>query len=119
MSGLLRAYDSIGRYGGEEFLVLAPSSDAEGSMQFAERLRAGVESATYETEAGPLRLTLSLGVAISNPEEAPNAQPLVQAADAALYRAKGAGRNRIVLATPDDLVGQLASTSRLQPLSHT
>ncbi|HEY4739737.1 MAG TPA: diguanylate cyclase [Candidatus Acidoferrales bacterium] len=119
MSGLLRGYDSIGRYGGEEFLVLAPSSDAEGAMQFAERLRAGVESTTYETEAGSLRLTLSLGVAISNLEEARNAQALLQAADAALYRAKAAGRNRIVLATPGDLLGQLASSNPLQLLSHT
>ncbi len=102
MSGLLRAYDSIGRYGGEEFLVLAPSSDAEGAMQFAERLRAGVESTTYETDAGSLRLTLSIGVAVSDPEEAPNSHKLIQAADAALYRAKARGRNRVAIATAAD-----------------
>lgn len=118
MSGLLRAYDSIGRYGGEEFLVLAPSSDAEGAMQFAERLRAGVESTTYETDAGSLQLTLSLGVAVSNPEDAPNTQALLKTADAALYRAKETGRNRIVLATPADLVDQLASAESLQPSRH-
>jgi two-component system, cell cycle response regulator len=111
MSGLLRAYDSIGRYGGEEFLVLAPSSDAEGSIQFAERLRAGVESTTYETEAGSLRLTLSLGVAISNPEEAPNGQKLLQAADAALYRAKSRGRNRVAIATAADFTVESATGS--------
>ena len=108
MSGLLRAYDSIGRYGGEEFLVLAPSSDAEGAMQFAERLRAGVESTTYETDAGSLRLTLSLGVAVSNPEDAPDSHVLLQAADAALYRAKARGRNRVAIATAADFAIEAA-----------
>ncbi|MFZ0038204.1 MAG: diguanylate cyclase [Candidatus Acidiferrales bacterium] len=118
MSGLLRAYDSIGRYGGEEFLVLAPSSDAEGAMQFAERLRAGVESTTYETEAGSLRLTLSLGVAISNPEEAPNTQALLQAADAALYRAKARGRNRVAVATAADFIIETTASSAMQSSRH-
>jgi two-component system, cell cycle response regulator len=117
MSGLLRAYDSIGRYGGEEFLVLAPSSDTDGAMQFAERLRAGVESTTYETEAGSLRLTLSLGVAVSDPEDVPDSKLLLQAADAALYRAKGRGRNRVAMATAADFaveaaVAGVAQTSR-------
>ncbi len=118
MSGLLRAYDSIGRYGGEEFLVLAPSSDAEGAMQFAERLRAGVESTTYETEAGSLRLTLSLGVAISDPEGAPNTQALLQAADAALYRAKARGRNRVAVATAADFIIETTASSAMQSLRH-
>ncbi|MGC1688092.1 MAG: diguanylate cyclase, partial [Candidatus Acidiferrales bacterium] len=108
MSGLLRAYDSIGRYGGEEFLVLAPSSDADGAMQFAERLRAGVESTTYETEAGSLKLTLSLGVAVSDPEDVPDSKSLLQAADAALYRAKARGRNRVAMATAADFAVEAA-----------
>ncbi|HEY4740564.1 MAG TPA: diguanylate cyclase [Candidatus Acidoferrales bacterium] len=110
MSGLLRAYDSIGRYGGEEFLVLAPSSDADGAMQFAERLRAGVESTTYETEAGSLKLTLSLGVAVSDPEDVPDSKSLLQAADAALYRAKARGRNRVAMATAADFAVEAAVT---------
>jgi diguanylate cyclase (GGDEF)-like protein len=118
MSGLLRAYDSIGRYGGEEFLVLAPSSDAEGAMQFAERLRAGVESTTYETDAGSLRLTLSLGVAVSNPEEEPDSHALLQAADAALYRAKERGRNRVAIATAADFVVEAAVAGAAQTSRH-
>jgi two-component system, cell cycle response regulator len=118
MSGLLRAYDSIGRYGGEEFLVLAPSSDAEGAMQFAERLRAGVESTTYETDAGSLRLTLSLGVAVSNPEEEPDSHALLQAADAALYRAKQRGRNRVAIATAADFAIEAAVSGAAQTSRH-
>jgi two-component system cell cycle response regulator len=118
MSGLLRAYDSIGRYGGEEFLVLAPSSDAEGAMQFAERLRAGVESTTYETDAGSLRLTLSLGVAVSNPKEEPDSHALLQAADAALYRAKARGRNRVAIATAADFVVGAAVAGAAQTSRH-
>jgi len=118
MSGLLRAYDSIGRYGGEEFLVLAPSSDAEGAMQFAERLRAGVESTTYETDAGSLRLTLSLGVAVSNPEDAPDSHVLLQAADAALYRAKARGRNRVAIATAADFAIEAAVSGAPQTSRH-
>jgi two-component system cell cycle response regulator len=111
MSGLLRAYDSLGRYGGEEFVVLAPSSDATGVTQFAERIRAGIEATRFETDAGALRVTMSLGVALSNPAELPDGQALLQSADAALYRAKGAGRNRVVMATAADVLAQLAPAS--------
>jgi len=118
MSGLLRAYDTLGRYGGEEFLVLAPNSDATGTMQFAERLRAGIETASFETSAGILRMTMSLGVAVSNPNEPPDSQALLQAADGALYRAKEAGRNRVMLASPKELVGHMASTERASSPNH-
>jgi two-component system, cell cycle response regulator len=111
MSGLLRAYDSLGRYGGEEFLVLAPNSDSTGTMQFAERLRAGVEATAFETSGGTLRVTLSFGVAVSNPDEPPDTQAVLQAADAALYRAKEAGRNRVIMAKHEDLTAQLAPAS--------
>ncbi|HXW16785.1 MAG TPA: diguanylate cyclase [Candidatus Acidoferrales bacterium] len=111
MSGLLRAYDSLGRYGGEEFLILAPNSDSTGTMQFAERLRAGVEATAFETSSGTLHVSLSFGVAVSNPDDSPDSQALLQAADAALYRAKEAGRNRVVLAKHKDLTAQLAPAS--------
>jgi two-component system, cell cycle response regulator len=108
MSGLLRAYDSLGRYGGEEFLILAPNSNPAGVTQFAERLRAGIEATAFETTAGTLRITLSFGVALSNPDDVLDSRALLQAADGALYRAKDSGRNRVVLAKPDAPFAQLA-----------
>jgi two-component system, cell cycle response regulator len=115
MTGILRTYDSVGRFGGEEFLVLAPATDAEGALQCAERIRAGIESTTFETSGGSLRMTMSLGVAISNPEEAPNPQALLQAADAALYRAKQRGRNRVAIATAADFAVESVSLNSAQP----
>ena len=107
LSGLLRAYDSLGRYGGEEFLVLAPNTDGVGAVQFAERLRAGIESTAFETAGGTLRVTLSFGVAVSKPAETLECRTLLQAADTALYRAKEAGRNRVMLATQEDFIEDL------------
>lgn len=110
MSGLLRAYDSLGRYGGEEFLVIAPNSDAAGASQFAERLRAGIQATAFQTDAATLKISISIGVAVSSPDDPPDGRALLQAADAALYRAKQAGRNRVVVATARDLAEGLEHT---------
>jgi two-component system, cell cycle response regulator len=102
LSALLRTYDSVGRYGGEEFVVLAPLSDSIGTMHMAERIRAGIEATKFDTSAGDLRLTMSFGVAIRDAGHARDTEALLLAADAALYRAKAAGRNRVELATSAD-----------------
>jgi two-component system cell cycle response regulator len=102
LNALLRPYDSIGRYGGEEFVVLAPLSDVNGTLGVAERIRTGIESAKFETPAGELRMTMSLGVAVREHGHSPGTEDMLQAADAALYRAKAAGRNRVEVATPLD-----------------
>ncbi len=102
MTALLRTYDSVGRYGGEEFVILAPLSDVTGSLRVAERIRAGIEATKFDTAAGELRLTMSLGVAVRDCGHTRDTESLLQAADAALYRAKAAGRNRVELATPAD-----------------
>jgi two-component system cell cycle response regulator len=98
MQACVRSYDAIGRYGGEEFLVLLPGCDATATADKAERLRAVVGQQPIETPSGPLRVTMSLGaVATANwPDETAN--QTVQMADAALYRAKEEGRNRVVMA---------------------
>ena len=87
-----RAVDAVGRWGGEEFLVLlveAPSSGASGAC---EKIRLSVENYRWDEVAPGLRVTVSLGFSALTPEmESPEA--LVHAADAALYRAKDAGRN--------------------------
>lgn len=96
MRDSLRGYDSACRYGGEEFLAILPGTDLPGAAGVAERLRREVEAARVDG----LRVTLSLGVA-GYPEigGGVEAETLVAAADAALYRAKQAGRNRVMSAS--------------------
>jgi diguanylate cyclase (GGDEF)-like protein len=92
--GVLRPYDGMGRYGGEEFLMVVEGCDAIVTHDVAERARVAV--ASEPIEAGILRLnaTISLGVAWQDTAPA-STDGLVEAADAALYRAKAAGRNRV------------------------
>lgn len=92
----LRNYDIFGRYGGEEFLVIAPGSVGHNGESLYERLRAGVAAAEIPTHAGPLSLTVSIGVAPGTGFSTVDA--LLAAADAALYQAKAEGRNRVVYA---------------------
>ena len=92
----LRDYDSFGRYGGEEFLVIAPGSLGHSGESLYERLRAGVADAEIPTTAGTLSLTVSIGVAPGTGLSTVDA--LLAVADAALYQAKAEGRNRVVYA---------------------
>ena len=93
-----RPYDSVGRYGGEEFLIVAPLTDAPGTMALAERIRRNIDSQPVFARAGPIRVTASLGVAVSSSPPCADAKMLLQLADDALYRAKAKGRNRSELA---------------------
>jgi two-component system, cell cycle response regulator len=93
-----RPYDSVGRYGGEEFLIVAPSADIAGTMALAERIRRRIESDPIIAEARPLKLTVSMGIAVSVHSPCV-VKTLLQLADDALYRAKKNGRNRSELAT--------------------
>jgi len=88
----LRCTDIIGRYGGEEMVVLLEDTSVEGAMLLAERLRKKVAAKAFETEKGTLRVTLSLGVA-SFPTQGAELGALVSAADQALYRCKAEGRD--------------------------
>ncbi len=103
MQAALRAYDAVGRYGGEEFLVVLPGLGAADAAQIAERLRQAVAAEPVMTSAGPVAVTLSVGVASASGS---TADRLIEAADEALYRAKAAGRNRVELA--DDAAGASA-----------
>lgn len=91
----LRAYDVLGRYGGEEFLILLPGCDAARASEMAEQLRASVATPPVSTDAGEVSISMSFGVAASAQGESANWENLVRAADDALYRAKHAGRNRV------------------------
>jgi len=96
----LRPYDSIGRYGGEEFLIILTGCDADISLRSAERLRHAVEATLFRTEA-IIKVTLSLGIASWDGHA--SAQDLIRVADAALYRAKSQGRNRSAMADSGSL----------------
>ena len=90
----LREADLAGRIGGEEFLVLLPETDLTGARPFAERLRKAIASQPIVLPSGALEVTCSLGIAERKVSDLEAGQ-LVARADAALYRAKRGGRNRV------------------------
>jgi diguanylate cyclase (GGDEF)-like protein len=96
LTGELRDYDTAARFGGEEFTILLPETGREGALAIAERIRVGV--ATQEISLAPrpgtVRATISIGVA-TFPNDGTSREELLDAADAALYRAKLAGRNSV------------------------
>lgn len=104
----IRSCDWVGRWGGEEFLVLLPSTDEAGALNIAERLRAGVEQFTLTFNRQTIRTTASVGVA-NFPRDGNTPEFLLRAADAALYEAKKTGRNRIVAAGDKHEVYSVAS----------
>jgi diguanylate cyclase (GGDEF)-like protein len=95
MHSMQRSYDSIGRYGGEEFMIVLPECCLECAVAFAERLRSCISQASMDTSEGLIPVTISLGVAASGKEGIQDGYSLVKAADAALYKAKENGRNRV------------------------
>lgn len=99
MRYMMRSYDYIGRYGGEEFLLILPKCCLECAAAFAERIRSSVKNSKVDTSEGVIPVTISLGVASSNAREGMDGESLVKAADAALYRAKEYGRNRVELSS--------------------
>lgn len=95
MLSLKRPYDSIGRFGGEEFLVILPNSCRESALAFAERLRSNIAREEADSPEWVVPVTMSVGVAMSSKERRWDVNSLVKAADAALYKAKEHGRNRV------------------------
>jgi diguanylate cyclase (GGDEF)-like protein len=99
VAGAIRAAsrrgDVVARYGGEEFVALLYGAHREEAASFADQIRGRIEEIPFGDPGKPERVTVSGGVA-TLPDDAPNAEGLFEAADANLYRAKGAGRNRVV-----------------------
>jgi diguanylate cyclase (GGDEF)-like protein len=91
-----REIDRVGRYGGEEFILLLPGTSAEAATVFAERVRAATEAHTFTFPGGAIRCTMSCGVAAWPHPAVDSTDTLVKAADDALYVAKERGRNRVV-----------------------
>jgi diguanylate cyclase (GGDEF)-like protein/PAS domain S-box-containing protein len=102
MLSLFRSYDAVGRYGGEEFVIILPGCDRKNIMGIAERLRKTIGDARMDTPAGLIPVTMSLGVAVSDTGKRRSVEAHVHAADLALYRAKANGRNRVEFASDDE-----------------
>jgi diguanylate cyclase (GGDEF)-like protein len=90
----LRSQDLLARWGGEEFLILLPDTDLEGGITVAEKIRLQIAQSGFRREKKGLALTISFGVACYTNEQ--SIDDCIKAADEALYRAKHAGRNRVV-----------------------
>ena len=97
-----RGMDETARYGGEEFVLALPGTPTEAAVQVAERVRRRIESTKMDGEEGeePITVTASFGVA-TMPSDATDPRSLISAADAALYRAKRSGKNRVLTASED------------------
>jgi two-component system cell cycle response regulator len=98
----IRPYDYIGRYGGEEFVVLAPGCNLEHTTMLAERLRASIASEPVRDSTISVDVTASLGV--SSASDTKSADQLLKATDEALYAAKAQGRNRVITKPPSPAI---------------
>src|SRR5208337_210031 len=115
MASALRAYDSIGRIGGEEFLVLVPSCPLSGAMVVAERVCRSVAADRFAIGELAIPVTVSGGVSIVNGAMLGVSQAL-QTADRALYQAKNKGRNRVECCTPSELGDPVSETTAFSVL---
>jgi diguanylate cyclase (GGDEF)-like protein len=98
----VRPYDYVGRYGGEEFLIVLPECPLRATRNAAERMQKAVFQEPVVLAEGPVNVTISLGVTGYTQGEADELHELIRAADGALYRAKAAGRNCVMVAEPAD-----------------
>jgi diguanylate cyclase (GGDEF)-like protein len=95
MQSSLRPYDTIGRFGGEELLMVLPGCSLEDGVKLAERICQLIRSEPVKAKNKPIDVSISLGVAVASPPVPADLEALLGSADAALYRAKEAGRNRV------------------------
>lgn len=96
----LRNVDVISRHGGEEFLVLLLESNLRAAQKIANRVQSVIKDYPFQTDAGPISITISIGVAEFN-EQVNGLNTLIHNADMALYKAKSSGRNRVVVFQPE------------------
>jgi two-component system, cell cycle response regulator len=98
--GSVRSYDYVGRYGGEEFLVVLNNCDSSLSLSRAEQIRRAIASAPVETQCDAISVTMSLGVLATKDCGLRSVEEIIREVDAALYKAKADGRNCVRIANP-------------------
>jgi diguanylate cyclase (GGDEF)-like protein len=109
LAGAVRKDDTVARYGGEEFVVVLPGTGARTAAERADLWRRRCAAMVVDTPQGPLTVTFSAGVAQLSPGDSPD--DLLRHADEALYRAKAAGRDRIVIAADEPATTVSATSS--------
>ena len=102
MTSVMRPYDAVGRYGGEEFLLVAPGCDGKSIFTLAEKLRICICRDAMDTPEGLISCSISLGAALSDGQKGVDMDFVVKAADRALYLAKELGRNRVEIASIEE-----------------
>lgn len=95
LTSSVRAQDVVGRWGGEEFIVLLPETDLAGSLNLAEKIRLNIETTAFDLQEMTLKASLSIGV--SHYEKGLSLEKCIQHADEALYQSKESGRNRVTV----------------------
>jgi two-component system cell cycle response regulator len=100
MKAAVRRYDAVGRYGGEEFLIVLPGCGLSDAASQAERIREAVSAEPFRFGATTLPVTCSIGLTSRGAPSPSDAGALIREADSALYRAKDNGRNRVEIAEP-------------------
>ena len=113
----VRSYDNVSRYGGEEFLIVLAGCAGVLAVSCAEHIRGLIDSRVFHTAAGPLNVSMSLGLAGTDDWNGLTAEQLIHEADIALYHAKETGRNRSVLALPSGPRGSDALSRNATPIS--
>jgi diguanylate cyclase (GGDEF)-like protein len=115
VEGNIRAIDSFGRYGGEEFLLMLPETDLDQALALAERVRVGTERIDFTDVSNTLTVTVSIGIARYQYGE--NVALTITRADQALYKAKATGRNRSIRHNSPDMLDKPAGpASFTEPL---
>ena len=115
MLSAVRSYDLVGRYGGEEFLLLLSGCDSANILDRAEHLRATIASQPVQAPEGSLQVTVSVGAVSSSGIRDLGAECFLRAADQALYRAKSSGRNRVEIVSPEALREQIHAPQPATP----
>ncbi|MDR0307771.1 MAG: diguanylate cyclase [Chitinispirillales bacterium] len=103
-SSIRRVTDTVARWGGEEFVVLLPNTNADGAMSVAENIRKNIEKTPIQNlcdSSQELHISASMGVASIEPTDSSSIEEFIKQADEALYRAKETGKNRVCLYTVD------------------
>ena len=96
----IRESDCVGRYGGEEFLIILPETVADDAWRIADRIRSRLAEEDFPADSQPVKITISGGIA-TFPGNGRSPESLLKSADAALYQAKDHGRNRVVPAASE------------------